>query len=442
MSLPLLTTTYKLGSNRNTPRIFIDSDRLLKSGFTPGSRYQIEQNQKGLTLLLNPQGYRNVSSHGNTPVIDLNSHSILAPLAQYPQIKAILYPDQIHLRPTIHSFFFHRKQTPTFPLRTVELFAGGGTLTSAIHDNPNFKIIAGVEIEPKYANVWSKKHPNAHLIQSDIRTLHPAEIPAMDVLIAGIPCTCFSTVGRTSKKLAQNPESGDSGDLFLHVLFTIQHHRPSVAIFENVISFGTSTAGNLLKRTLETWGYSLTETTIEPHEEWGEPSDRRRWCLVASMQPGFQIQTPKVPFTGTIQQFIDPPHPNDEADAQRIAQTIKTLTLRAEAHKEKGNGFGFTTINHDSSKIPTIIRSYHKINSGPFVQTPWGPRLLRQHEIEAIMGTQAGTSHYATAVEILGQGVQTRIWSQILSQIASFLKHPSQTQALPNPRTQNELFLF
>jgi hypothetical protein len=39
------------------------------------------------------------------------------------------------------------------------------------------------------------------------------------------------------------------------------------------------------------------------------------------------------------------------------------------------------------------------------------------------MGCTIDCDHYATAIEILGQGVQTRVFRRILSQLAYFLKH-------------------
>jgi hypothetical protein len=53
----------------------------------------------------------------------------------------------------------------------------------------------------------------------------------------------------------------------------------------------------------------------------------------------------------------------------------------------------------------------------------FGPRLLRKHEAERIMGCEIQCAHYATAIEILGQGVQTRVFKEILAQIGRFLEH-------------------
>lgn len=38
------------------------------------------------------------------------------------------------------------------------------------------------------------------------------------------------------------------------------------------------------------------------------------------------------------------------------------------------------------------------------------------------MGCSIDCSHYATAIEILGQGVQTRVFKGVLAQLAAFLR--------------------
>ncbi len=37
------------------------------------------------------------------------------------------------------------------------------------------------------------------------------------------------------------------------------------------------------------------------------------------------------------------------------------------------------------------------------------------------MGCAVDCEHYATAIEILGQGVQTRVFNEVLTQLAAFL---------------------
>ena len=62
------------------------------------------------------------------------------------------------------------------------------------------------------------------------------------------------------------------------------------------------------------------------------------------------------------------------------------------------------------------------------MQTPFGLRLLRQAEIERLRGHTLLTRHYATAVQMLGQGVQTRLFRSVFRQLAYHLAN-----AMPSP---------
>lgn len=261
------------------------------------------------------------------------------------------------------------------------------------------------------------------LIQADVRLIHPSEYPAHEVLVAAIPCTSHSPLGRAKKSLRQKPELGDTGDLFLCIAALVATHLPLACVFENVPSFGSSLAGQTLAHHLGQLGYYVTQTILDPHKEWDEPQDRRRWLMVATLGSGFAIQAPNKPFNRDLSEILDPPSGRDRVEAERIAGSIAALRRHRERHRALGHGFGFTTINAHSLRVPTIVRSYHKINVGPFVETAFGPRLLRKHEVEKLMGCTIDCEHYATAIEILGQGVQMRVFSEVLGQLGAFLKY-------------------
>lgn len=443
----MILSFHKIGENKETPRIWLESARLTNAGFSPGTPFEIQESSRRLVILRAPTAKRLVSHRKQAgtlrPIIELSSQSLGDTFPEIPQVKAKTSYGRIEISPSIRGFLIGKGRAKRDSFRVLEAFAGGGTLSEAIASHPAFHHVAGLEIEPAYADVWASKNPEALLVQADIRAIHPAELPHFDVLVAGIPCTSHSTMGRAKKNLKGKPEEGDTGDLFLHTLALAAHHMPAACVFENVPSFGTSLAGMLIKTSLTHLGYHICESTLEPHQEWGEPSDRRRWCLVATLQPGFILESPNIPFFGTLNEFLDPEMPEqDQADAARIANTITGLRAHNARHAALGHGFALTTINRDSIKSPTIPKSYHKINTGPFVETPYGPRLLRLHEVEKIMGANAGTQDYATGIQILGQGVQTRLWTKVFSQLGNFLQNPPTSQPAPKEPAVGQLNLI
>ena len=419
----------KLGRNRDTPRLWIESQRLESLGFSPGQPLEIES--KPDTLLLRPAilGHNHVSSRevpgGRRPIIDLENESLLADLAAYSEVKIIVSFERIQVTPSHRAFAIQKSRLSQPPFRVLEVFAGGGTMTAALHQDEKFRVIAGVEIDPTFADEWQATNVDAQLIQADIRALHVSELPEFDLLIGGIPCTCHSNLGRAKKNLAGKPETGDSGDLFLPVLSIVSQRMPAAVLIENVPAFGTSLAGELLVSNLKRIGYHVSTTILQPNAEWSEIEDRKRWLLIATLDRPFSLQSPERKCDTPLSTFLDTPDPSrDETDARRIARTIEGLKAHNARHEALGHGFGFTVVDGMETKIPTIPKSYHKINTGPFLTTPSGLRLLRQAEVERIHGVHLRTQHYATALQILGQGVQTRLFRQVFQQLGDHLAQP------------------
>lgn len=415
----------KLGENRSTPRVWIESRRLSSLGFSPGTALKVEPTRRGIVLrpthLSENHVAKRMSGGQARPIIDIANRILLASLADFAEIKIEAIFERIHVTPSTRAFYIHRRLRSSPPFKTLEVFAGGGTLSAAIVSNPDFHLVGGIEVEPKYADVWQQAHPDATLYQADIRRMHACDVPAHDILVASIPCTSHSPLGRAKKSLAGKPELGDTGDLYLSMAEMIAHHLPLACLFENVPAFANALAGRSLAHHLRNLGYHIEETILDPYNEWNEPQDRKRWVMVACLKPGFAIRPPGLPFNGSAGDFLDSPDERDIHETARIAKSIESLRRHNRRHAALGHGFSFTTINRDTQKIPTLVRSYHKINTGPFVETPHGPRRLRKHEAERIMGCEVACDHYATAIEILGQGVQTRVFQSILAQLGNFL---------------------
>ena len=423
---PKFVAFHALGQNRGSPRLWLESRRLETLGFAAGTAFTVEPRSDAVRLRVTPKGIHHVAQKraagGVRPIIDVVNRTLLAPITKWDEVKIAASSGVIYVTPSVRAFTIQRQRSSRTPWQTLEVFSGGGTLSAAIAGHPDFRLVAGVEIEPRFADVWQAAHPDAMLIQADVRRIHPSEYPSYEVLVAAIPCTSHSMLGRAKKSLRKKPELGDSGDLFLSIAAIFASHLPLACVFENVPSFGTALAGQTLAHHLRQLGYHVTETILDPHKQWAEPQDRRRWLLIATLAPGFALQAPDVPFTGDLSAVLDLPCAEDQRDAHRIAGSIAALTRHRDRHRALGHGFGFTTITADSTRVPTVVRSYHKINVGPFVETPFGPRLLRKHEVEKLMGCTVECEHYATAIEILGQGVQTRVFSHVLGQLAAFLR--------------------
>jgi DNA (cytosine-5)-methyltransferase 1 len=237
----------KLGRNGDRWRLWIESQRLTRLAFVPGTPLAIQSESGALTLRPAILGENHVSSrlapNGRRPIIDLANQSLLAGLAEHSEVKIVASFERILVSPSHRAFAIQRSRTLAPPFRVLEVFAGGGTMTAALSGNATFQVVAGVEINPDFADEWQARYPDATLVQADMRALHTSELPEFDMLIGGIPCTCHSKLGRAKKRLAGKPELGDTGDLFLPVVTLVSERMPAAVVFENVPVFGTSLAG-------------------------------------------------------------------------------------------------------------------------------------------------------------------------------------------------------
>ena len=97
------------------------------------------------------------------------------------------------------------------------------------------------------------------------------------------------------------------------------------------------------------------------------------------------------------------------------------MKVPRESRPQVPAGFGFTVLNGTETRIPVIPQSYHKINSGPFVRTPYVPHLLRPMELDRLRAFPLTTLDFQTGGESIGQGVQPRVVKGMLHQIGAAL---------------------
>jgi DNA (cytosine-5)-methyltransferase 1 len=422
-----LVSFSTLGTAHNAPRFWIEGARLAALGFDAGTPIEVRPIPNGLTIAPAVLGEHVVSARRaagtSRPIIDVNSHRLLAHLADYRDVKVAGSFGRLDVTPTVRAFSILGQLRRRAPFEVLDVFGGGGTLSDGFDGNAQFRVRGCVEVEPNYADEFARKHPEADVFLGDFRKIDPSELPPFQILAAGIPCSEHSNQGRAKKGLAGRPELGELGDLYIPVLALVAARMPLACVFENVPLFGSSLAGATMVANLRRLGYHVTETIVEANAQWGEPTTRNRWVCVATLQPGFEIVPPGEAFAGTVGQFFDAPEDTrDREDAERIAVTVEGLRVHNARHAEKGNGFAMTVLDGSERAAPVICKSYHKINSsGFFISTPFGPRMARKGEIERIQGQRITCDHYATAVQMMGQGVLTRVFTEIFRQLGEFI---------------------
>ena len=108
----------------------------------------------------------------------------------------------------------------------IDLFCGAGGFSEGFR-RAGFKIILGIDKEPRMLAAFRANHLGTEVWERDVLTIDPSELPDADVIIGSPPCQPFSVA--SSKK---DPEKGMI--LVNWMLDAVRHKKPRFWVMENV----------------------------------------------------------------------------------------------------------------------------------------------------------------------------------------------------------------
>ena len=163
------------------------------------------------------------------------------------------------------------------------LFAGVGGFDMGF-DNAGYECRFQVEWDKNCQAILSKHWPDVPK-WSDVRDVHGAEIPPVDVLIFGSPCQDLSVAGKRAGL------DGERSGLFFEAMRIIKEMRdatgnafPRIVVWENVVgalnSNGGADFGAVLDKMAETGAVDI-EWAVLDAQYFGVPQRRRRVFVVA-----------------------------------------------------------------------------------------------------------------------------------------------------------------
>jgi DNA (cytosine-5)-methyltransferase 1 len=244
----------------------------------------------------------------------------------------------------------------------IDLFAGCGGLSEGLRQ-AGFKVMAAIEANEYAAMCYSINHPEAVLIQKDIRKVTSNDIKRIVSgrelhLLAGCPpCQGFSSVRRLNKKKSAR----DSRNcLILDYLRLIRRLKPLTIMLENVAALKDYYLFKLLIRSLKQSGYKI-DYEIVNIADYGVPQRRKRLVMVGSLLGDIKIAPitkehktvrDAIGHLTSIEKTRDPLHritPNHTEKVQEIINLIprnggsrtdlpKTYVLNC--HRRANVGFG------------------------------------------------------------------------------------------------------
>lgn len=255
--------------------------------------------------------------------------------------------------------------------------------------------------------------------KGDITTIPATDIPNHDILLAGFPCQSFSQAG------LKKGFNDTRGTMFFEIQRIIAERRPKAFLLENVKQLKGHDKGQTLKNILdilrgkhnqtvpddipmspearhalsETLNYSVDFKVLRA-ADFGSPQNRERIFIIGFDKGYFGddlhiddfFSWPEAPKTQTRVGDILENLNNISAVNDKFTISDKLWAghkKRKQAHKDKGNGFGYSLFDANSEYTNTISARYYKDGSEILIdqsKMDKNPRKLTPRECARLQG--------------------------------------------------------
>lgn len=459
-----------IGRHRGAPRVFLDGAQAVRAGFSPGERYEVQISGDGRSVVIskNADGSRTVVARKKgdrrLPVIDINSAELLAMFSGMDAVRVVVGADRVYLLPLASEIKkrerFARlvgKAAAGQSLALGSISHGVGLLSRAIRQGLRE---AGMECHLAFANeiredllqhaidfndAWNDGPPpdeaandagegraggavhgphagiprTAALAVPMQEAIQDewlmAQLPKLEVLELGLPCSGASRAGAAKRGLARMEDHPDVGHLVHAGLVILNRTQPALVVFENVTTYANTASAQILRQQLRDMGYDCHEAVLAG-KDFGSLEDRVRWCMVAvtkGLQFDFDRLAPAVRVVRRLSDILDADIGPDDP-RWRTMQYLKDKRERDEA---RGNRFKMQVLDGSETSVPVLRKGYAKGGSSdPYLRHPTNPDLLRKFtaaehaRIKGVPEHLLGDASEYMGHELLGQGIDYDPW--------------------------------
>jgi DNA (cytosine-5)-methyltransferase 1 len=426
----------KIGQHRGAPRLWLEGREPSKGGFLPGTRFNVRSAPGRALLILevDDAGSRTVSSkqrgESTLPVIDINSKELLSVFGGLESVRVVVQDGRISILPVAsEQRAFERLERLKAKLErgdqisTGSVASGIGVLDRAAHEG---FALSGLKARLAFANEIREDctdHMSACNPVVDDRTIMlnaplqevafdpwlMEQVPRVDVLSGGIPCSAASRAGKAKRGSSHAEADPLVGHLVVGFLAIIAKTQPIAVVLENVPTWGTSASMHILTNQLTNLGYVVHSTHLRS-KDWNTVEHRERLCVVAvtkGIDFSFDSLERPLPQERRFAEIMD----EVPADSPCWG-TMQYLKDKRERDEAAGSNFKMTVVDGDSTSVPCLNKTLWKRQStGTFVRHPTDPELLRiptvaEHaRAKAIWPEMAEGLGVTFGHEVLGQSI-------------------------------------
>lgn len=160
-------------------------------------------------------------------------------------------------------------------MKVAGFFTGVGGIELGFKQS-GFDIVYSNDIDEKAAQTYKENFKEKIEIK-DINDIKSSELPNVDVIVGGFPCQAFSVAGY------RKGFEDERGEIFFQLARIIKDKLPRVIFIENVknlISHDKGNTFNVIKQTLENYGYKLKINVLNASEYGNIPQNRERIYII------------------------------------------------------------------------------------------------------------------------------------------------------------------
>lgn len=164
-------------------------------------------------------------------------------------------------------------------MKAIGFFSGVGGIELGFKQ-AGIETIWSNEIDTNASTTFSLNH-ESHLEISDIAAINTENIPDADILLAGFPCQAFSIAGY------RKGFEDERGNVFFHLAKVIRDKKPKIIFLENVknlLSHDQGNTYNVIRTTLEAYGYKIWEKVLNASEFGNIPQNRERIYIIGFLE--------------------------------------------------------------------------------------------------------------------------------------------------------------
>lgn len=261
------------------------------------------------------------------------------------------------------------------------LFAGIGGICQGLENN-GIDVIWANDNDSKACETYRLNFPDTKLVEGNIEDINVKDIPDIDILTFGFPCTSFSIAG-----YQRGLEDEKTGHLFFEALRVLKAKQPKAFILENVknlISHDKGKTYRIMREALEDAGYYFREKIMNSCDYANVPQNRERIFVVGfkKKEACEKFFFPKtIPLTKTIHDIINV---KDKKDDKYYYEKTKYYPMLKEEMKNKNTVYQLRRVyvrENKNNLCPTLTANMgtggHNV---PLIIDNYGIRKLTPQE--------------------------------------------------------------